>query len=42
MRLPEEYVDKLHIAAEKSGLSINGFIKKAIDEMLVDSTEDTI
>ena len=42
MRLPEEYVDKLHIAGEKSGLSINGFIKKAIDEMLVDSTEGTI
>ena len=34
MRLPEEYVDKLHIAAEKSGLSINGFMKEAIDSEL--------
>lgn len=40
MRLPEEYVDKLHIAAEKSGLSINGFMKKAIDSELERTSEN--
>lgn len=39
MRLPEE-VDKLHIAGEKSGLSINGFMRKAIDSELERTSEN--
>ena len=39
LSLPVEYVEKLHRAAEKSGLSINGFVKRAIDSELGESAE---
>ena len=42
LSLPVEYVEKLHRAAEKSGLSINGFIKRAIDEEIEKPVEDTV
>ena len=34
--LPVEYVEKLHQAAEKKGVSIGAFIKLAVDEELKD------
>ena len=39
LSLPVEYVERLHRAAKKSGLSINGFVKRAIDSELEESAE---